>query len=280
MRSIVIAITLFLLTLTSNSYGWGRVGHMMVADIAYAKLQPQVKAKVDTMVSDFTKEYPDFTTFAQIATWADAIKGQSINVFSHWHYYNAGISDDGTPVKDESNTDNALWAINQIEPIIKNDQVNHFDRARFLAFYIHIVGDLHQPLHVVERFSKENMDGDEGGNLYPIQYQIKSFTITNLHGLWDYGMGLFDNSLTPEDIKALETTITTQYPETYFGAQVNDLDPKDWVAEGVQVSKFVYSTPENKVPEQAYIDTGKQIAEQKIALAGYRLAALLNKLLS
>ena len=71
------------------------------------------------------------------------------------------------------------------------------------------------------------------------------------------------------------------YPASTFGTKADDLDPVNWSHEGFEnAKKYVYSTPENQPVSTAYLTTGKQVAERQAALAGYRLANLLNTLLS
>ncbi len=150
----------------------------------------------------------------------------------------------------------------------------------FLSFLTHIVGDLHQPLHTVTLFSAAHPDGDRGGNLYNIMYNNKR---TNTHSLWDSGVGTFESkSVSATDhAKALALTIMQLYPASSFGDKATDLNPDNWAQEGYEnAKKYVYNTPENEAPSAAYITIGKQVAEKQAALAGYRLANLLNTLLS
>lgn len=275
------ALVIFCAILPVNSYAWNAVGHTLVASIAYERLKPSVKAKVDKMTQDLSKEYPNVTQFQQLGPWPDSLRGQHIDVFTHWHYVDIAFSADVTPIKDLSDDDNIVWAIKQITPIVGNASANPYERARFLAFLVHFVGDIHQPLHTVSRISAAHPNGDQGGNLYRIvTTQFAEGSGNNLHSLWDNGVGLFGSNLSPDIIKSLARTITTQYPESYFGDKVNNLKTEDWSKEGVQVAKtVVYNTPEGKMPSPSYMENGKQTAEQQVALAGYRLAALLNKVL-
>jgi hypothetical protein len=254
---------------------------MVIANIAYQNLTPDVKEKVDALTTSFKSEYPGTAGFIQIAVWPDQIRGQKIELFTHWHYSDNAFSADNTPVKNLMDTDNAVWAIKNLEPIVQNKKANPYERARFLAFLVHIVGDLHQPLHGVSRISSQYPDGDRGGNLFHLQYSSQGKSVKNLHSLWDGGVGLFFASDTPESISQLSNTIMAHYPKQFFAAQVNDLNPEDWANDDLQIAKtIVYNTAENQYPNTNYIETGRRTAEQRAALAGYRLAALLNQLLA
>lgn len=272
-----LCVFFLLFNVTFSTYAWNATGHMVVANIAYQNLKPNVQKKVDNLVTFLHKEYPDMTSFLQISHWPDAIRSQKIDAYTHWHYIDLPFSTDGTQPKKNIDTDNAVWAVNSIEQVVKNDQANNYERARFLAFLVHIVADLHQPLHTVSRVSAAHPDGDRGGNLFHIRYHNQN---VSLHKLWDEGVGEFDGPSKPESINTLATTIATLYPETYFGKKSHDLDPEHWAKEGSEhAKKTVYNTTENQPVSTAYIENGKKLAEQQAALAGYRLANLLNQLM-
>ena len=274
------ALSLVATLLPVNAYSWNAMGHMVIANIAYEQLKPDVREKVDQLVVNLNKEYPDMSSFLNLAYWPDEIRSQQIETFTHWHYIDVPYSVDGTPAKaDGIDTDNAVWAVKRIQVIVKNQHANPYDRARFLSFLTHIVGDLHQPLHTVTLFSANHPEGDRGGNLYNIMYNNKR---ANVHFIWDSGVGAFEgkNGRATDHAKELAVTIMQLYPATSFGSRANDLNPDSWAREGMEnAKKYVYSAPEDGTPTTAYLTTAKQIAEQQAALAGYRLANILNVLL-
>ena len=276
-RSIIMLIGIFF---SFNSYAWNALGHQVIANIAYQYLQPLAREKVDRIVADFSREYPAITNFTQLASWPDTLRRQKIELFTHWHYIDMPFSDDGTPLKNRIDTDNVVWAINQIEPVIKNKNANAFERARFLAFFIHIVGDIHQPLHTSSRLSAAHPFGDQGGNLFFIQSPaIHNLTIP-LHRLWD---NAFAANIDPSasNVSALTQEITAKYPPEFFGEKINDPAPQNWADEGAELCRtIVYNTQENGLPTPAYMHTKQQVSEQRLALAGYRLANSLNLLLA
>jgi S1/P1 nuclease len=274
-------ILAFLIGIQSvNSYAWNALGHRVVANIAYDYLELSVRKKVDKMVLDLSKEYPDITYFNQIAPWPDTLRGQKIELYTRWHYINTPFSKDGTPLKDIVDTDNIVWAIESLKVILKNPKANAFERARSLAFLVHLVGDIHQPLHTVGYISAKYPEGDQGGNLYIIKYPAVKPQSMTLHRLWDQGIDSLTGDTSSENIKIITQAIVSMYPADYFGSKINNLEPVSWAEEGLEVaSTFVYSTPENSVPNTMYLDRGRTMVEQKIALSGYRLANMLNQLL-
>lgn len=277
--SVVKLVTLFVLSFVFplTTYSWNAIGHMVVANIAYQHLQPNVREKIDNLVSYLHKEYPDTGSFLQISYWLDEIRGQHIDTYTHWHYIDMPFSTDGTRVNHAIDTDNAVWAVNHIETVVKNDQANAYERARFLAFLVHIVGDLHQPLHTVSNLTTTHPNGDKGGNLYFVHYNNERI---NLHKIWDSGLGAFEGAKTIDHVNQITNMITAHYPESSFGKQISDLSAANWAKEGmVNSQKYVYSTPENQPVVSGYVETGKQVSEKEVALAGYRLGILLNQLL-
>ncbi len=60
-----------------------------------------------------------------------------------------------------------------------------FHKSMMLRFFVHLVGDMHQPLHVTTRATTDRPEGDKGGNLFKLNYKIN-----NLHSLWDQAMGM------------------------------------------------------------------------------------------
>lgn len=258
-------------------FAWNAMGHMVIANIAYQNLQPEVKSQVDQMVNNFQKEYPEMDAFLKIAYWPDTLHGQKIETYTRWHYIDIAISNDNSALKNLLESDNVMWAINNMATVVKNNHANKYERARFLAFLVHMVGDVHQPLHTVANISANHPDGDHGGNLYFVRYNNSRI---NLHKLWDSGLEIYSNDGSIDQVNTLTETITTQYPISYFGKKADDLSAENWVKESVENAKqYVYTTPEEQSISAAYVENGQNISEQVVALAGYRLANLLNQLL-
>lgn len=261
-----------------TSYAWNAMGHMLVAKIAYTQLKPKARKKVDQMIGYFNEEYTDMKTFLNIAYWPDEIRSQNINTYTRWHYIDTPLMLDGTLLQENTiDSDNAVWAIKNIKETVANDHANPFERVRFLAFLVHIVGDMHQPLHTVTGVSAAHPKGDQGGNTYLVK---RGKATMRLHQVWDNGLGSFNGEHSFSSASQLAETIMQSYPREYFGSAVYNIDPTNWVDEGLSTAKkYVYATPENSKLSDNYIQNGKKISEEKIALAGYRLAEILNNLL-
>lgn len=275
MRLFKIIIASILLTFGQACFAWNFIGHAVIAQIAYEHLTPKAKAHVDQLVNVFSREYPSITSFQRMAAWADAIRQDGMTEFSLWHFINKPFSPDGSrlPYYPQQNV---AWAISQSERSLATAK-NPFNQALSLAFLSHFVGDIEQPLHCATRVTQQFPQGDQGGNLY----LIKSDITTNLHGLWDQGLGLYvyhSNQSVSKQINRLVINIQQQYPMSRFNKALADPNPYHWANHSFDTAKyFVYNTPQNQQPSTAYITKGQKIVMRQSALAGYRLAEILNR---
>lgn len=278
-------VVITLSSIFSPVFAWNENGHMLVAKIAYEKLKPEARAKIDKLLGYLHQEYDEIKNFPQAAVWADKLRSQQLDVYTHWHYIDVPlVKDGGNPNVKIIDDDNALWAIDKIRAYVSNEKANPYERARFLAFLVHIVGDIHQPLHTVSLVTPKFPKGDRGGNDYYVLYKGKR---TNVHKIWDSGVSAFehrysdDEIIRADELNAQASSIAERYPSIYFTARLAETDVKKWLKEGMDIaSEQVYSAKENKELDANYLQRGSAIAEQQVALAGYRLAEMLNQLFS
>lgn len=276
MRLVKNSIILLLILCAHCAYAWNLVGHAVIAQIAYDNLTPKTKTQVDYLVQVFHKTYPTIDSFQTMSGWADKIRGDNMVAFSHWHFVNIPFSTDGTKLPPYPKY-NSAWAITQFQYALTNAK-QPFNRAMALAFLSHFVGDAHQPLHCSTRVSKQYPNGDKGGNLYPIKISFAK----NLHQFWDEGAGLFlIHNNKSQKIIDLAKKIEQQYPKTNVKKSLQYNSPYQWTHYSFDIAKhFVYTTPKNAKPNTAYIKQSQQIVKKQIALAGYRLANILNQALA
>ncbi len=222
----MVTTALGLLCLASRVLAWDAVGHMQVADIAWAKLTPRAKSEVTAIlmqgdprlrpISDKESDVRD--AFRRAAVYADVIKGDRTTQYEEiiprmnalffvtakpdpanredelcktWHYYDTPIRDKiGNHPAPESNALKALtlaW-----KEIAKLEAAPVKDRRMqcwWLYWTEHVVGDLHQPLHCVSSYEFQP-DGDAGGNkIQVITDPAQPSRRNRLHGYWDGGIG-------------------------------------------------------------------------------------------
>ena len=166
MAATKILIALFIGSLNSSLMAWGPTGHRIVGEIA----QKELNAKTLLIVKDIlTNE-----SLAQVSTWADEIKSDPDryrHTFS-WHYM---TWPSGQDEYDYHGDGELLKSIQDNIKIVRNVHAPKIDRATALKFLVHLVGDLHQPLHVGNGL-------DMGGNACQVIFHGER---VNLHALWD-----------------------------------------------------------------------------------------------
>lgn len=276
-KKLILRIILVLFLLPSILFAWNSNGHRVIAQIAYDQLTPTAKKQIDAIIAKkFHAHYAD-DRFLLAATWPDQIK-HSTSQYNAWHYINLpDVYDDITPPP--LNPQNAVWAIDQSEQILKDDHTPSKKAAQYLSFLIHFVGDIHQPLHSICRYSHifPPPAGDEGGNYYFIQAHYAS----NLHSLWDMGLGVFHSAKPFSYYKVvwMAKQLEEQYPPSFFQQRLLIDSSEQWAKESFDLAKTAaYTTPKNDVPTTQYMTNGAQIASEQAALAGYRLANVLNQI--
>ena len=193
MKAFFFVVPLILLLNLPLAASWLATGHMLVSLIAQMNLEtlnPKASEKSENliaMLSDFTLE--DRYPFVEGAEWADDIKGQNWKSFNPIHFLNIPITDLTSPENIKTPQPNATWAINELISTIafpepsSGPKSKGFEKSISLRLLIHILGDIHQPLHTAAQFNAEFPEGDLGGNKVKINYPKSA--ISNLHSYWD-----------------------------------------------------------------------------------------------
>ncbi|MEQ1886772.1 MAG: S1/P1 nuclease [Bryobacteraceae bacterium] len=295
---------LALLAISLPAFGWNLDGHRIIAGIAYARLKPKARARVDALI----RRHPDYETlltkdapadpaararyaFMNAAAWPDMIRGDArfydetradavvtppIPGFPEskrhptWHYYDIPYSPDGTP-GESTPPPNAFSELQRLIPEIgstKDDALAAYD----LPWIEHLVGDVHQPLHATSRYLKTQPKGDAGGNF------VWVVPGKPLHAYWDDAAG---TELNQAQRLEYGVNATRQHKQPWRLS----LTPKDWIDESYALVKSdVYSfgpqTGSREMPltlPAGYAERTQAIAKKRIALAAYRLAQVLNR---
>ena len=281
-RGCALALSLLLLMQT-QALAWHDTGHMVVAQIAYDRLQPRARERVDALVKTIRfcgRTYDGVT----ISVWMDDIKSDSTHdELSEWHYINTPIFDGIAPNPNLKLPENNVitrttWVIQMLRKGTGSDKKD----AELLGYLFHLAGDIHQPMHAVTRFSAQNPDGDLGGN----RFRVNLPEVTNLHAYWDAAADLFhfwsaerpmSESTRRRFGQYVRMVVSANPPNANLNWQVTE--PRTWAQESFELGRNVaYGLPENSTPTAAYTERARTIASARLALAGYRLAHLLNTL--
>lgn len=277
-----VLLSLLLLIPQVTAFAWDDTGHMLVATVAYNRLNPTAKARVDALTKTIRfcgKTYDGVT----VAVWMDDLKADSTHDDMRvWHYTDYPFFD-GVPVDPNMKPDaeNAVARIKWATETLRKGTGSDKHDAELLAYLFHLIGDIHQPLHATTRITAKNPKGDAGGNAFKL-----AGVPDNLHWYWDSAAGAFNfwsptRPLDARDRARLEDfarALTTETPSDK-NAAAQDLNPEKWAQEShTLAATFVYSLPENSTPSDEYNKRARTIARQRLALAGYRLAETLNGL--
>jgi hypothetical protein len=268
------------LCLAQPTLAWNAEGHMLVAQIAYNHLDPQVKSKCDALIAVSLPGYTSSGTsnFVTAACWADDFKsslGTSTN-----HYIDIPISLDGFPTNNViDDPTNIVAAIRQYIATLQNPTAVLSNQAIALRYLIHYVGDIEQPLHCSTGVTTNSPTGDAGGNFF-------SLGGGNLHSFWDGGGGYLNDSVSRPLSSSGTTTLTNKaaaieaaYP---YSVSIGTIpDPMDWAIEGREIGRTnTYVGITNGLSASAsYSNRTQATTSQRMAIGGQRLAKLLSTIM-
>jgi hypothetical protein len=291
--AVVCAVVFCLVVPMQNTYAWGPGGHMMVAKIAYKRLNPKAKAQIDKLIAikiepvSITSRSLDFVNAAH---WPDDLRPEEAFAFSlPLHFVDIPFSSDGTTLPtDLPESQNIVTALKHYVAVLKSN-ANDNQRAQALRFIIHFVGDIHQPLHCATRVSHDNEEGDRGGNLVSVKIPGKNGRLqtVKLHSYWDGGIGDFPKAganFAPPPLSQITPAVTKvlkENPDTDPGWKAGGaFDFQAWADESDALAKSTaYNgiTP-NKAVSKSYNTAALKAARKRVAWGGYRLAELLNEI--
>lgn len=250
---------LLLLACAPVALAWGEPGHRLVADLATAELSAEAHAEVARLLAGETEP-----TLAGIAIWADRLRDRDPERFratARWHYANLAESGcDYLPARDCPDGGCVAAAIQSQTRILADRSRPRAERADALKFVVHLVGDVHQPLH-------GGYGADRGGNRYQIQYRGRG---DNLHWLWDsLLLDDLDQARYLDKLAALPLAVSRP-------ASVLPPDAAGWVRESCAIVRRPDFYPDGHEIGDDYVTRWRPLAEERLRVAGSRLAMLLN----
>jgi hypothetical protein len=297
-----------------NALAWNSIGHMTVAYVAYQQLTPAQKARVSALLAlnpyyktkwltyiqkytpNATPEDQQMYIFMMAATWPDEIKAMGSGyrddgdipphspeatanigytdtvMHKYWHFVDTPFSTDGTPLP-ALPTPNAETEITALRAALASDESDAL-KSYDLVWLLHLTGDIHQPLHCATRITATAKRGDGGGNSVKIDVAPN-----DLHGYWDGLLGVGDTQNFTVALKAGQL-LTPADPTASA-----DLNDADWANESFALAQSkVYENPPIGAglgpftigSNPNYQAESTKIAQQRVALAGARLANVLN----
>lgn len=277
-------LLLLVAALIPQASAWWDEGHCVVAQIAYDHLTPEAKTECDALIATpIEPSTPRNGSFVTAACWADDSKRELKTGI--WHYIDIPISLDGrSTTTARRNLDHepmdVVRAIRLSTAMLQSTTATQQQKAPYLRYLIHFVGDIHQPCHCTTGV-RDNDRGDRGGNDFEL-----AGTWSNLHKLWDSGAGYVgddfqrnDSGLTSDSqatLRRIVKELEAQHPYVDYSGTLPD--PMDWALAGEVLGRQVVykGLTRRLVPSPEYLAKAKAAAQQQLATAGYRLAGVLN----
>lgn len=249
------------LVLTSHlAFSWGLLGHRIVGEIAQRHLSGKAKKEIQKILGN--------ETLAMSANWADFIKSDtSYNYLNSWHYVNfkSGISQSELQAHLANDTNPNIYnrLTHLVDEFKNNKNLTLEQKKMYLRLIVHLVGDIHQPMHA-------GRPEDLGGNRVQLHW---FFEPSNLHRVWDEDLINYQQLSYTEYTQSLD--FTTKRERKALQASGAD----QWLHESYLIAEELYKGAK-KGDKLRYDYNFKHVGtlNDRLLKGGVRLAGLLNEL--
>jgi hypothetical protein len=307
MKRFICSVFLGVVVFSSQSLAWNGTGHQIVARIAWDNMTETARQNVVKLLmqapanaclrdlfpttGDVQQRPREF--FVRVATWPDVVRPRDSQdtrpcIQFHqrdWHFVDhfwKGVS--GSPNTPPTDLPKPIAPVNAVERLLFlraasiNPALPAQNRAMSVSWLMHLVGDIHQPLHTSGRVTQfpNEQDGDGGGNDFKLAPDL------SLHSYWD---GIVDRAHPkqaqesfPLYIERVAKEFELANSKTSFTQPLPNQFDK-WALESLENAKssaYPQELLRNQMPDANYQGTAFRIAQVEITEAGYRLADLLN----
>lgn len=233
---------------------WGQIGHRTVGHIADGMLSRKAMRNVKRVLGH--------ETLAEVSTWMDEVKSDRAYDYANpWHYCTIpdGMTYETAPKQEGGDV---IWAIETIIEELKAGGLSAEEESTKLKFLVHLVGDIHQPLHV-------GNGEDRGGNDIRVEWFGSS---TNLHSVWDSRM------IDGKQFSYTEFAKWINHPDKSQVEEWQAATVRDWALESMSFRDQVYAIPENGRLGYRYAYDNFDLVKQRVLQAGVRLAGVINEI--
>jgi hypothetical protein len=252
------------LSLARPALAWGRMGHRASARLAESRLSPQAKAIIRDLLEPGE-------SLADASTWADE-NSREIRGSGGWHFVNVPVSAQHYDPRDCRRSGCVVSKIAEFRGTLVDLHASRSQRRMALRFYVHLVQDLHQPMHVADR-------NDRGGNNLQLRYG--RYDNTNLHQVWDSGLLYQGFRNEGELVRKLDDMAHQPDSGNWLKGRI-----EDWADESLEVGRRAYLIPGSNKTLRTGDSLGRDyeranlpLVTDRLARSGVRLAALLNEVL-
>lgn len=300
----------FLLTVfASPAFCWDDAGHKISAYIAWSQMTPEARAKAIKLLQNAPEDShlgvyflagsrsraaKELDLFMTASTWPDIVRNRNFPIRyekynqAPWHF--AGIFWKQTSGKAEMleqiGDGVAPAKLYDFEKILADTAVPDAQKAVQLAWFLHVAGDIHQPLHNGSRITDVDAEGDRGGNLFLLSPVNATENRVNLHGYWD---GIFSRSIPrlnddcdADYISPIAVQFMKKHRFQHLKPRFDIGNYKEWHLEGfASLNNSVYTDVlrRGELPPEKYRKAAFELSRERIVLAGYRMAETLNEVL-
>lgn len=302
----------FVFVFTFSVRAWDDAGHKLTGYIAWQTMSPQVREKVIRILrsapedSHLSALYPTGSRSAEaknleffmLATyWSDIVRDRDFKVRyekyhrGNWHYDDTFWTLENGVVKilekpAGEDGGKAVEKLFEFEKLLRDENISNAEKAIAMAWILHIGGDIHQPLHTSARVTEFEPKGDQGGNTFLLTPKdTPRNQQENLHWYWD--------SIVVRNIMRQKDACDADFLAPIAQEMIKK-HPLSKMQDGLNVGKFDLWQKESfkiattelfpptlirfEMPTENYKKNAFKIAEQQIALAGYRLGATFNQI--
>lgn len=252
MKIKIFSSILLVLFSAGQAFSWGQTGHRAIGEVASFYIKNKVQKKIDQILKG--------ESLAVSSVWMDNIKSDDNYDHTHdWHWVT--IPDGKTYEQTDKNANgDIIMTIKRLIEALKMGGLTPKDEAEYLKMLIHLVGDIHQPLHV-------GNGEDTGGNAVKLKWFGGN---SNLHRVWDSEMIDSKNFSYTELARVVNITNKTQVNNW----QNDSVD--DWYKEAMTYRGQLYNLPSDLYLGYEYSYKNWDTVKEQLLKAGLRLAAVLN----
>ena len=250
----LLSLCLLLFLFSSQAFAWGQNGHRVVGFIAEQYLNKKASKRINKLLEG--------NSLAEVSVWMDDIR--SDEAYDHTHDWHWVTVPDTIPYEQTEKNPNGdlIMKIEELVHLLKKGKLSAAQEQEYLKYLTHLVGDLHQPLHV-------GTGEDAGGN----RVEVKWFgDRSNLHRVWDSEM-IDSKDLSFTELARFLDEPTKEQIKTWQSTSV-----REWANENLLYRPQVYDLPENKKLGYEYMYKNFDLVEKRLLQAGIRLAGLLNEI--
>jgi hypothetical protein len=301
---------LFLVSIffSSSTLAWDDVGHKITGYIAWQRMTPAAREAVIKILrsapedSDLSVFYmagpePEATRkmeyFMFVTTWADVVRERTLENrykkyhHSNWHYDDTfwkqvGNKAEVLPKAEEGGV--AVSRLVEYDKVIHDSGASDKDKAIAIAWIMHLIGDLHQPLHTSARVTDTEPKGDQGANLFLLTPQgTPREKQQSLHWFWDSivvrANPLKGDTCERDYLTSIANSIMKNTPYNSVSSSLGLGGYEKWRAESFAFNPTDVFTPDLvrfKTPSEKYKKHAFDVAQRRLALAGYRIGDTLN----